>query len=124
MQPTRRSLLTATAGLAGIVAATGTARAEASARKLNQDADRALNALYASQPKMRDLGKRAVAILIFPKIIKAGFLLGGQGGDGVLRVGGKPEAYYGIAAGSFGLQAGVQTFSYVLFFMTPGSLDY
>ena len=54
--------------------------------QINADADQALRTLYAAQPKARELGQRAKAILVFPKIIKAGLLIGGQGGDGVLRV--------------------------------------
>jgi lipid-binding SYLF domain-containing protein len=53
--------------------------------------------------------------LVFPRIVKAGFLIGGQGGDGALRVQRKTVGYYNIAAASFGSQAGVQTFSYVPF---------
>lgn len=115
MNRTRRSLLVALT-----VAASGTAGTAlaASAHQINRDVDRALGALYAAQPKARDLGKRAKAILVFPKIIKAGLIIGGQGGDGALRVGGKTVGYYNIAAASFGLQAGAQTFSYALFFMT------
>src|SRR5271157_2120437 len=116
MNRTRRSLLGILAGLAGgTIVQTDSAHA-ASAHQINLDADRALRALYAAQPKARDLGKRAKAILIFPKIIKAGLIIGGQGGDGVLRVGGKTAGYYNIAAASFGLQAGAQRFSYALFF--------
>ena len=123
MQRTRRSLLAAT-GMAGMTAVCGSAQAAASARQINHDVDRALQNLLSAQPKMRDLAKRAVAILVFPRIVKAGFLVGGQGGDGALRVQGKTVGYYDIAAGSFGLQAGFQTFSYVLFFMTASSLKY
>ena len=85
--------------------------------QISRDADSALHALYAAQPKARELGQRAKAILIFPKIIKAGLIIGGQSGDGVLRVGGKTDGYYNISAASFGLQAGGQQFSYALFFM-------
>ena len=66
----------------------------------------------------------AKAILVFPKIIKAGLLIGGQSGDGALRMGGKTVGYYNLSAASFGLQAGGQTFSYALFFMTDSALDY
>ena len=81
-------------------------------------------ALYAAQTKARDLGKRAKAILVFPKIIKAGLLIGGQSGNGALRADGKTIGYYNISAASFGLQAGAQTFSYALFFMTDSALNY
>ena len=80
--------------------------------------------LYAAQPKARNLGNKAKAILVFPKIIKAGLLIGGQSGDGALRMGGKTVGYYNLSAASFGLQAGGQTFSYALFFMTDSALDY
>ena len=61
---------------------------------------------------------------MFPRIIKAGLLIGGQTGDGALRKGGKTVGYYNLSAASFGLQAGGQTFSYALFFMTDSALDY
>jgi len=96
----------------------------ASAHQIDRAADQALRALYAAQPKARQLGGRARAILIFPKIIKAGLIIGGQGGDGVLRVGGRADGYYNIAAASFGLQAGGQQFSYALFFMNDAALQY
>jgi lipid-binding SYLF domain-containing protein len=124
MNSTRRSVLVLLAGLTGGIAAVPTAAFAASARKINQDVDLALRTLYAAQPKARDLGNRAKAILVFPKILKAGLLIGGQGGDGALRVGGRTAGYYNIAAASFGLQLGAQTFSYALFFMTDAALKY
>ena len=124
MQLSKRSLL---AGLAGLTAAAatvpGTAQA-ASARKLNQQADHALRGLYASQPRAHKLGKAAKAILVFPDIVKAGFLVGAQTGDGVLIKGGRPVAYYNISAASYGLQAGVKTFSYALFLKNEAALKY
>jgi lipid-binding SYLF domain-containing protein len=80
--------------------------ASASARQINHDADRALGVLYAAQPKARDLGKRAKAILVFPETSKTGLLIGGQSGDGALGADGKPVRHYNISATSFGLQAG------------------
>jgi lipid-binding SYLF domain-containing protein len=122
MNKTRRSLL---AALAVAMGGTSSAFAAASsARKINSDVDQALRSLYASQPKARELAKRAKAILVFPRIIKAGLLIGGQGGNGALKVGGRTAGYYNIAAASFGLQVGAQSFSYALFFMTETALDY
>jgi len=71
----------------------------ASAREIDRGANKALSTLYAAQPKARDLARRAKAILMFPKIIKAGLLIGGQSGDGCLRVGSQTVGYYNIAAG-------------------------
>jgi len=123
MISTRRSflLLSASAGL--VTAGSGRARA-ASARVLAQNGQRALNLLYAENAKARELGRRAKAILVFPRIIKGGLIVGGQTGDGVLLVRGRPAGYYNVSAASFGLQAGGQAFSYALFFMTDSSLDY
>jgi lipid-binding SYLF domain-containing protein len=106
------------------VAATERSRAVTSTREIDQQANLALRELYAQQPKARELGRRARAILVFPDIFKAGFLVGGQSGNGVLRLSGRPVGYYNISAASFGLQAGAQRFSYVLFFMTDTALDY
>ncbi len=62
--------------------------------------------------------------MVFPRIIKGGFIIGGQSGNGALRVGSKTVAYYNISAASFGLQAGGQRFSYALFFMNDAALQY
>ena len=124
MSATRRSVLFGLPPLIGGVALRPDPAQAASARTINHDVDLALRALYSSQPNARHLGQRAQAVLIFPKIVKAGLLIGGQTGDGALRVGGRTVGYYNISAASFGLQAGVQTFSYAMFFMTASSLKY
>ena len=99
------------------------ARAD-SAATISRNAWSALRTLYADEPHTRLLGDRAKAILVFPKITKAGLVIGGQYGEGALLRDRHTIAYYSIAAGSFGLQIGAQTFSYALFFMTNSSLDY
>jgi lipid-binding SYLF domain-containing protein len=124
MLQTRRSLLIALAALGGGVTFAGSPALAASARDINAAADRALGTLYATQPKARALSQRAKAILVFPAIYKGGLIIGGQSGDGVLRVGGKPAGYYNLSAASFGLQAGGQRFSYALFFMNEAALQY
>lgn len=98
--------------------------AAATAAELNASGQAALNRLYAQSPRAVRYRRDAHAILVFPKIVKAGFMIGGQGGEGVLFVGGKPAGYYKIGAASFGLQAGGQSFSYALFFMNDKALDY
>ncbi len=111
------------AALAGGLLVSGPAMA-ASAAALDADADAALQSLYASNPAAHTLAKHSKAILIFPKIAKAGFMIGGETGDGVLKIEGKPHEYFNSSAASIGLQAGVQTFSYVLFIITQSALDY
>jgi lipid-binding SYLF domain-containing protein len=83
-----------------------------------------LTRLLQQSASARALADRAVGVLIFPDIVKAGFGLGGQYGEGVLRRGGVATGYYNIASASFGLQIGAQTYSQVLFFMTEDALAY
>ncbi len=94
------------------------------ASEINRSATQALNTLYQNNPNARNLGDKAVGILIFPSIVKGGFIIAGQFGDGVLRKGGKPVAYYRSLAASYGFQAGAQAFGYVLFFMDNASIQY
>jgi lipid-binding SYLF domain-containing protein len=98
--------------------------AASSAEDINRGADTALAKLYASVPSARPLGQRAKGILIFPEVVKAGFMFGAQYGDGALRRRGKTVGYYNTVAGSYGLQAGAQKFGYALFFMSDSALAY
>ena len=98
--------------------------AAASAAEINLDVDAALTRLYADVPDARTLGERARAVLVFPGVVKAGFLFGAQYGDGALRRQGKTVGYYNTVAASYGLQAGVQEFGYALFFMSDSALGY
>jgi lipid-binding SYLF domain-containing protein len=70
------------------------------------------------------LGEKAKAIMVFPSILKAGLIVGGQGGNGALFENGKIIGYYNISAASYGLQAGVQEFGYAMFLMTDGARKY
>jgi lipid-binding SYLF domain-containing protein len=96
----------------------------ASTAEINRDVDAALAKLYAGTPEARSLERRAKGILVFPSIVKAGFLFGAQYGDGALRRRGKTVGYYNTVAASYGYQAGLQTFGYVLFFMSDSALRY
>ena len=96
----------------------------ASAAAIDADADAALSKLYESQPVAKMLAEKAAGILVFPNIVKAGFVVGAQYGQGALRKGGRTVGYYSSTAGSYGLQAGAQSFGYVLFLMTPSAVEY
>jgi lipid-binding SYLF domain-containing protein len=96
----------------------------ASAKAIDRDARAALNDLYKHTPGAKALGDKAVAVLVFPSIVKGGFIIAGQFGDGALRRGGKSVAYYRSLAASYGFQAGIQAYGYVLFFMDEDSLRY
>lgn len=95
-----------------------------SAAGLEADANAALNKLYEGSPEARMLSEKATAILVFPDIVKAGFMVGAQYGEGVLRKKGRTVGYYSSVAGSYGLQAGVQTFGYALFLMSGSAVKY
>lgn len=96
----------------------------ASASELRLSSGQALERLKRQRPDAADLLSRAHAVLAFPSIVKAGLLIGGSFGDGVLRVGEEVRGYYRLAAGSYGLQAGAQSFSMVMAFMNAGALAY
>ena len=92
--------------------------------KLVSRARTSLHELEASSAPARRAAKSAHAVLVFPSILKAGFVFGGETGNGVLLEGGKPAGFYNLSGGSWGLQLGGQDFAYALFFMTPGALEY
>jgi lipid-binding SYLF domain-containing protein len=96
----------------------------ASASAIDRDARSALAKLYQNTPGAKALADKAVGVLVFPSIVKGGFIIAGQYGDGALRKKGKTVAYYRSLAASYGFQAGAQAFGYVLFFMDEDSLRY
>jgi len=124
MNSIRRWILAASLVLATMVSPLSQAAHAATAAELNADGKAALSRLYAQSDRDRRYARDARAILIFPKIVKAGLVVGGQGGEGVLFVRGRPTAYYKIGAVSYGLQAGGQSFSYALFLMNDRALNY
>ena len=97
---------------------TQTNASTANASQIARDSRAALRSLYASNPTARALGQKAKAVLVFPSIVKAGFMVGAQGGNGaMIRDTGEISGFYQTAAASYGLQAGVQQFGYALFLM-------
>jgi len=96
----------------------------ASAAELNRDAKKVLQKLYKKSSSAKALGEQAKAVLVFPGVTKGGFLVGGQYGEGALMREGKTIAYYNTVSVSYGLQAGVQTYGYALFFMTDSAWGY
>jgi lipid-binding SYLF domain-containing protein len=98
--------------------------AAATAAEINRDVGKALQKLYAASPAAKALGQKAKGILVFPSIVKGGFIVGGQYGEGALLKGGKTAGYYSTVQGSFGLLAGMQTYGYALFFMTDSAMGW
>lgn len=123
MNADRRTVMLGLASLTGVAMLPRAAHA-ASAATLAKSGALALQTLYSQEPKAHVLGNKAVGILVFPNIVKAGFVVGAETGDGVLFKDKVPTAYYNISSASFGLEAGAQSFSYALFFMQPSALQY
>jgi len=94
----------------------------AGADELARDANASLQQLYASVPAAKALGSSAQAVLVFPKVTKAGLGVGGQYGEGALLQKGKAVGYYNTTGASVGLQAGAQQFGYAMFFMNANAL--
>lgn len=94
------------------------------AADLNRESSEALAMLGRSNPLAASIAQRAVATLIFPKIVKAGLVFGGAFGEGELREGGKVSGYYNSITASWGLQAGAQSYGYVVFLMSEKAVQY
>lgn len=95
-----------------------------SAAAIDSNVDDALQDLYATTPGAREMAKRAKAVLVFPNIVKGGFVFGMQYGQGALRIRNRTAGYYSTVSASYGYQVGVQTFGYALFLMSDTALDY
>lgn len=96
----------------------------ATAAEIDRDVTAALERLFESTLKAKELAEKAKGILVFPNIVKAGLLVGGQFGEGALRRDGKTVGYYNTAAASYGLQAGAQMYGYAMFFMTEKAMQF
>jgi len=96
----------------------------ATAADLNTDANQTLQSLLKANPTALSLSKTAHAVLIFPKIVKAGLVFGGSYGEGVLQENGKLEGYYNSVSASWGWQAGAESYGYVLFLMTDKAVKH
>ncbi len=110
--------------IAMLVATTSLQVLARTAAEIDNGVSTGLQSLYASTPVAKKLAKSAKGILVFPDVLKAGFVVGGQYGEGALLKNGKTAGYYSTLAASYGFQAGAQTFGYALFFMTDSSLEY
>ncbi|MBY4897416.1 YSC84-related protein [Cupriavidus sp. AU9028] len=92
-------------------------------REIDSGVQSALDRLYTSVNGSRELGSRASGILVFPRTVSAGFFVGGEYGDGALRVGNATRGYYRTISGSLGWQIGAQSKALILMFMTPAALN-
>jgi len=125
MMRIRGLFLTTTLAMATLVPVVMLDRAHAAGTDdLNRDSDQALQMLYRTHPFAAELAKSARAVLIFPNIVKAGFFFGGAYGEGELKQGSKIDGYYNSLSGSWGLQAGLQSYGYAVFLMSENAVSY
>ncbi|GJL77651.1 MAG: lipoprotein [Nitrospinaceae bacterium] len=96
--------------------------AAASAKSIDLDVNEALANFNRQVNGSKEFLKKAKGVLVFPSVIKAGFGIGGEYGEGALRINGKTREYYNTVAGSFGFQIGVQAKTIILAFMEKSAL--
>ena len=115
-----RDVLIPSVVMALALATTGTASAD----DLVAQSRSALQQLVAQNPAAAKCKSKAVAVLVFPRVMKAGFIVGAQEGKGILFEGGRPTGHYRTVAASYGLQAGIQEYGYALFLMTRDAVNW
>jgi len=120
--PFVRIVLSAVAATMSIALAPAPAAAQGHP-ELEANAKAALSRLKAQIPLADTLEKRAVAVLVFPEVTKAGFMIGGEYGNGIMFRRGRFAGHYNTAGVSYGLQAGAQTFGYAMFFMNESAVS-
>ena len=95
-----------------------------SAEEIDRNVESALELLYEKSPSAKAMGEEAEGILVFPSIVKGGFIVGGQFGEGALLKNGETIGYYNTVQVSYGLQLGLQKYGYALFFMSESALNW
>lgn len=112
------------AASAVLLATLGGQAVAATAEDLDKDAAQALQTLYKSRPVAEVVSKKAKAVLVFPKIIKAGLVFGGSYGEGVLLKGAQVTDYFNSVSASWGWQAGAESYAYFVFLMSDKAVRY
>jgi len=110
--------------LALLLIVVGSQACATTAEQLDRDSIQALNDLYKTNPVAENLAKEAKAILVFPNIVKAGFVFGGSYGEGVLLKKSMIVDYYNSVSASWGWQVGIQSYGYVVFLMSNKAVRY
>ncbi len=119
-----RTLAIAITAIFVMMGAEASYAATSSKADLDRDSTEALAKLTKANPLAADVASKAKAVLVFPSIVKAGLIFGGAYGEGELRVEDAVDSYYNSVTGSFGWQAGAQSYGYVVFLMNDKALDY
>ncbi|VWD36541.1 putative lipoprotein [Burkholderia lata] len=118
------ALIVGSLALTGCTTTPDNAATNASKRQaIDSSVDATLSRMYSTVKGSRELVAKSRGVLVFPDVIQAGFIVGGQSGNGALRVGGSTVGYYNTSSLSVGLQAGAQSKAIVFLFMTQEALD-
>ena len=96
----------------------------ASQEELSKTSNIALESLYRTNPTAAVIGKSARAIVIFPSIVRAGFVFGGSYGEGIMTKGNQFAGYYNSVSASWGWQIGAESYGYVVFLMNEKAVQY
>jgi len=120
---TRRSFLVSTGGAGLFLAGCANGIGSRGAEEIDARVDATLEFLFSNFQGTRELGDKAVGMLVMPLVTEAGLGFGGSFGRGALRVGGVSVDYYSQTQASFGFQIGAQQYAHVLFFMTDEALQ-
>ncbi|MEX3949558.1 YSC84-related protein [Paraburkholderia sp. EG287B] len=115
--------LSLTSFWAPVTAAVAAESNAAKRHEIDAKVNETLSRLFETVSGSKELVGKANGVLVFPSVIKAGFVAGGEYGQGALRIGGKSVGYYSTAAASFGLQAGAQSKAVIFLFMTHDALN-
>jgi lipid-binding SYLF domain-containing protein len=94
----------------------------ASGAEIEAEVGATLGEFFRKVGASHELGERSVGMLVFPTVVKAGFGIGGEYGEGALQIRGQTAGYYNIIAGSIGFQLGAQARSVIIMFMTDQAL--
>jgi lipid-binding SYLF domain-containing protein len=92
------------------------------AQEINASVNASLERFYKQVKGGKEIAAKAKGFLVMPNVVKAGLIVGGEYGEGALRVGGKTASYYNIASGSVGFQIGGEAKDFVILFMTDAAL--
>jgi len=95
----------------------------ASAQEIDIKVDGALKEFTSEVKGGAEFLNKAKGVLVFPDVVKAGLVVGGEYGEGALRVGGKSLQYYNIASASFGFQIGAQQYAIVMVFLEEEAMN-
>ena len=110
--------------LPALSACSTVANSAASQADITASSSQALNKLVRDNPAAAAISQQSRAVLVFPEMVNGGLVVGGAYGEGELRKGGRTTGYYTSFTGSWGLQAGAQSYGYAVFLMNDNAIQY